>query len=355
MGIARKRPSSKRQGYQQRQPKGEAKSISEGSLNGEDRFLGEESLKYDKDAKWLLSLKKVMAFILIQLIPEFRNLTIEEAIGSIDGEVEVNKRRVMPEGHVRSKNTENHIKGEGTVLFDVVTTILLPDGSRNKIILNIEAQKDGGTIYDHITRGIFYCARLLSSQLNREFFLHSTDPKKYANIKKVYSIWVVMEPAKYLSEQILSYRIKPELLYQNPEIDRSLDPGQYYDLLEVIMVYLPYESGQEIDLSHKDEAMDILTTFFSKGYKKDKVETLENVFHIHLSDEDLGKVREMSNLGQGMIDYGVRQGMAQGIAQITLLNNYLMEQNRLDDLARTFKDLEYQQQLLLELAPYYKK
>ena len=67
----------------------------------------------------------------------------------------------------------------------------------------------------------------------------------------------------------------------------------------------------------------------------------------------------MSNLGQSMIDYGVKQGIAQGIAQgmaeLTLLNNYLMKQKRLDDLERSFDDPDYQQQLLLELAPYYKK
>ena len=123
----------------------------------------------------------------------------------------------------------------------------------------------------------------------------------------------------------------------------------------LVFLYLHYESGQEIDLSHKNEAMDILITFFSKGYKKDKVETLEKVFHLHLSDEDLGKAREMSNLGQSMIDYGVRQGMAQGMAELNLLNTYLIEQKRFDDLARGSNDPIYQQQLIIELAPYYKK
>ena len=311
--------------------------------------------RYDKGAKWIFSIKMILAYLIVRLIREFKGRSLEEAIQAIEGDIQIEEKEVFPGGYIDGKNTENHLKGEGTVLFDIVTTILLPDGYRNKIILNIESQKDASSTYDDVTRGIFYSARLLSSQLNREFFLHSTDPKKYANIKKVYSIWVVMEPKKYLSEKIMSFRMQPEILYENPAIDRSLDPGQYYDLLEVIMVYLPYESGQEIDLSHKNEAMDLLITFFSKGYKKDKIETLENVFHLNLSDEDLGRVREMSNLGQSMIDYGVRQGMAQGMAQVTMLYKYLSQQKRFDDLERSFDDPDYQQQLLLELAPYYKK
>ena len=135
----------------------------------------------------------------------------------------------------------------------------------------------------------------------------------------------------------------------------------------LVFLYLPFDNGQEIDLSHKNEAMDLLITFFSKGYKKDKIETLENVFHLNLSDEDLGRVREMSNLGQSMIDYGVKQGiaqgmaqdmaqgMAQGMAQVTLLHKYLTQQKRFGDLERSFEDPAYQQELLIELAPYYKK
>ena len=67
----------------------------------------------------------------------------------------------------------------------------------------------------------------------------------------------------------------------------------------------------------------------------------------------------MSNLGQSMIDYGVRQGiaqgMAQGMAEFAMLNKYLMQQKRFDDLERCCDDPSYRQQLMNSLAPYYKK
>ena len=55
------------------------------------------------------------------------------------------------------------------------------------------------------------------------------------------------------------------------------------------------------------------------------------------------------------IEQGMQQGMQQGMVELTMLNSYLVQQNRQEDLLRSFQDPIYQQQLIIELAPYYKK
>ena len=142
-------------------------------------------------------------------------------------------------------------------------------------------------------------------------------------------------------------------------------------LLVLVFVYLPFANGREIDLGDENQLMDMLTAAFSDGFKGDRVETLREKFKIDLTLEEQGRFVEMSNLGvslarnnydrgleQGILqgrELGMQQGMQQGMVELNLLNTYLIEQNRFDDLARGSKDPIYQQQLIIELAPYYKK
>ena len=59
-----------------------------------------------------------------------------------------------------------------------------------KIIVNVEMQNKYHTGYDLVTRGIFYAARQISAQLDKEFTVDKNDKIKYGNLKKVYSIWI---------------------------------------------------------------------------------------------------------------------------------------------------------------------
>ena len=139
----------------------------------------------------------------------------------------------------------------------------------------------------------------------------------------------------------------------------------------LVFVYLPFANGREIDLGDENQLMDMLTAAFSGGFKGDRVETLREKFKINLTPEEQGRFVEMSNLGvslarnnydrgleQGILqgrELGIEQGMQQGMVELTMLNSYLVQQNRQEDLLRSFQDPIYQQQLIIELAPYYKK
>ena len=95
-------------------------------------------------------------------------------------------------------NTESNIPGEGEVTFDIRFYMLTKAKTRIKIILNIELQNKYHQIYHYEPRAVFYTARMISEQLDREL-----TTRNYDGLKKVYSIWILClrskKPATTLS------------------------------------------------------------------------------------------------------------------------------------------------------------
>lgn len=88
---------------------------------------------------------------------------------------------------------EDKVAGEGTVYFEIRFSVYVPTSEgRVKVIVNIEAQKNFQLGYEIVTRGIYYCARMISAQLGTEF-----SNSEYNSVKKVYSIWICMNVAAY--------------------------------------------------------------------------------------------------------------------------------------------------------------
>lgn len=103
---------------------------------------------------------------------EFATVDIFDIEKCIEGSIEVGTVPIEPGltnlGTITGSTTENAVPNEGKVTFDIRFFVILPDGNRTKVIINVEAQKDNSPGYDIVTRAIFYCARLLSAQLDQE-------------------------------------------------------------------------------------------------------------------------------------------------------------------------------------------
>ncbi len=116
--------------------------------------------------------------------------------------------------------------GEGKVVFDIrFTAIARGTGIRKqvKLLINIEAQKEFYVSYEYGTRGIFYGARMISAQVNREFV-----QPHYEDIKKVYSIWICMNVPKKLGNTLTVYQMeKHNLIGEMPSERENYDkkPG----------------------------------------------------------------------------------------------------------------------------------
>jgi hypothetical protein len=189
--------------------------------------------------KNVLAYKPILAHIFKDVVEECKDLSYEEITNCIErvcvNTVPVNPGLTNDQSRIEGKTQESFVPGEGKVIYDIATNLLLKsyDEIVVKILVDVEAQKDYDTGYDVMTRGIFYSARMISSQLGVEFTNSQKDPIKYGNIKKVYSIWICTSVIKARENTIerckLEYTVLPKgISFKKPK----------YDLIEVICINL---------------------------------------------------------------------------------------------------------------------
>ena len=110
-------------------------------------------------------------------------MTWDPTVTDAHGKPEVGAVLVNPQGEVtRIETLQNEDKSEteSTVTFDVRFTVLAPDsGEEIKLIINLEAQNDFHPGYPLIKRGVYYCARLISSQYGTVFVKQISEHTHY--------------------------------------------------------------------------------------------------------------------------------------------------------------------------------
>lgn len=223
----------------------------------------------------------------------------------IEGEPEVSAVPVYPEmsrmrgEKVTGMPTEEKIPNEGGNTYDIRFYIMTPTSERAKLIINIEAQQKFYPGYDLVTRGVFYCARMLSAQLDTEF---TTD--NYDEIKKVYSIWLCLDTPQNAEYTITEYRMEPKSIY-----------GQYwgkarYDLMSVIMVCL----GKDGDVERGNRLHRLLTTLMSdKLTVQQKKDILEQEYGFAMDRESDRRMTGMCNWSEFIEERALNKGRAEGI------------------------------------------
>ncbi len=145
-----------------------------------------------------------------------------------------------------------------------------------------------------VTRAIFYCARMLSAQLDTEF-----TPKNYDDIKKVYSIWICMEVPQYAEYTITTYHMNREDLYGHVKKEAR------YDLLETVMICL----GREEERAKGNRLHGMLSVLLSDKLRPEEKETiLEHEYDIETSVELKGGIEKMCNLSDKIEERGIKQG-----------------------------------------------
>lgn len=294
----------------------------------------EEKSKYDAQVKKVLSNKIILAWILKYTVKEFFDYSIAEIEKCIEGTPEVAKVPVdagLSNRSIEGMNTEDAVPNEGRITYDIKFYVILPNGEHTKIIINIEAQKDSKPGYDLVTRAVFYCARLLSAQLGKEFTNKEYDKVKYDGVKKVYSIWICMDAYKNARDSIVEYHMQPDILYGNPTKTFR------YDLLSAVMINL---GGDE--LVSENKLINMLTTLLSDNLDKEKKKKkLEEDFELPMTMELEQEVEEMCNLSDYVEEKGIRKGMIEGEKKgelnIIILYNWLKESGRDTDAEAIMK------------------
>ncbi|MDY5807979.1 MAG: hypothetical protein SPM04_10615 [Lachnospira sp.] len=269
-------------------------------------------VQYDENVRQILKDKNILAYILKYSVKEFADCSIEETKAAIDGEPEVAIRNVRPVA-VGTLENESNIPGEGKMYFDIVFYAKINDDSRQKMYINVEAQKSFYPGYDLVTRGIIYPARLISQQMDVEYTADN-----YDGVKKVYSIWICMntpdkrQSNKQVADSIVEYSVKPTLLYpQDGKVD-EIATGRY-DLLSTIFINL----NPEKTIKSENTLIRMLSTLLSVNIEsEEKKRVLKDEYGIAMSVELEREVSSMCNLSEAIEENGIEKGKTIAIYEL---------------------------------------
>ena len=263
-----------------------------------------DKIQSDEHVRQILKDKGILAYILKYAVKEFKDYSIDDAKAAIDGEPEVAIRSVRPEA-VSTLENESKIPGEGKMYFDILFYAVTNDGYRQKMYINIEAQKSFYPGYDLVTRGIVYPARLISQQMDVEYTADN-----YDGVKKVYSVWICMNAPekkhsyKKVADSIVEYSIKPTILYPHNATDDEIATGRY-DLMSTVFINL----NPQNTINSKNVLISMLSTLLSDKIKADeKKQKLEKEYGIKMSKELESEVSSMCNLSEAIEERGIERG-----------------------------------------------
>lgn len=266
----------------------------------------DESAGYDAACKRVLSEKVILAWIMKSCLEEYKDCEINEiAEKYIEGQPQVSTVPVLPDEEepegtlIHGMDTEDKLVREGTVTYDIRFRAIVPgSGERITLIINVETQNDFYPGYPLIKRSVYYCCRMISSQYGREF-----TGSHYEKIKKVYSIWICLNPPKNRENTITRYRLVEEQM-----VGEVSEPVRNYDLLSIIMLCLGRPDGENYDGILR--LLDVLLSNENSEAEKRKI--LEEEYDIEMTRTMEREVSAMCNLSKGVREKGRAEGMTNG-------------------------------------------
>lgn len=266
----------------------------------------DDSAGYDAACKRVLSEKAILARIMKACLTEYRDCPVRDIEEKyIEGQPQVSSVPVLPdeEGSVISGlDTEDKSVHEGTVTYDIRFRAIAPDsGELIGLIVNVEAQNNFYPGYPLTKRGVYYCSRMISSQYGREFM-----GSHYEKLKKVYSIWICMNPPKNRENTITRYRLTEEHL-----VGKAEEPVQNYDLLSIVMLCLGGPDGENYNGVLR--MLDVLLSNETSEAEKRKI--LQDDYDIQMTRTMESEVSVMCNLSKGVMEKGIAKGMEKGRAE----------------------------------------
>ena len=261
-----------------------------------EKYLDNNKAAYDNLAKRVLSRKIILAHILKETVTEFADSSVEEIEKKyIEGDPHLSINRIPLDDtlDIKGKPTESKSPTEGLITFDIIFDAVVPKtGEEIKIIVNIEAQKTTKTInYPLMKRAVYYIARLISAQKEKEF--HGDD---YSSLKKVYSIWVCMNVQNYRADSIQEYGLTEKVIH-----GAFHDNLQNYDLIKIIVLNLGKRetSHRLLNLLH--------LLFMDKKKTGEKEKILRDEYEIALTRDMREEVVEMGGLMEPLLEMAAEE------------------------------------------------
>lgn len=267
-------------------------------------FLDNKNASYDALAKKFLSRKAILAQILKFSIAEFSACTLEDIEQKyIEGDptLTINTVPLDDIPYIKGRNTESKSSTEGFVTFDIIFDAILPtDNEVAKFIVNVEPQKTTKNLnYKLMKRAVYYAARLISSQKEKEF-----KNDDYDKLKKIFSIWVCMDVQNYRANSIQEYKISEKVLHGNFH-----DEIKNYDLMTIIILNLGENptSHRLLNLLH--------LIFMDLKSSEEKAKILRENFQIEISRDVKEELKKMGGLMEPLLNIAKKQAAKQAAEQ----------------------------------------
>ena len=260
----------------------------------------QQKAQYDEACKKVLAEKIILAWIMKHTMKEYADYNVQEIMENfIVGEPNVAEKNVLPDEtntpRITGTGVEDTTVTEGSITYDIQFRAILPcSDEKVQMIINVEAQNDFYPGYPIIKRGIYYCARMISSQYGTVF-----TKSHYEKIQKVYSVWICMNPPKERNNTITEYS-----LTEKQHVGKVKEREEYYDLMNAIMICL----GKRVEEAENEllHMLDVLLTSDKKAEEKKAI--LENEFQIPMTEMMEAEVNHMCNLSDGVEQKGIEKG-----------------------------------------------
>ncbi len=220
---------------------------------------------------------------------------------------------------IQGRNVEDQSVHGAEIKYDILFDAKLPNSEENEkigLFINIEAQNSSNTPYPILSRAVYYCSRLLAKQKNMQGGFQNSE---FQNLKKVYSIWIVMNSNKAMEGVLNKYTITEECLeteYRFPKED--------YDKLSIVMIY----PKREYDIKdNKNGMMKMLNLLFkAKMPAEDKKYQLSKNYGIMMTRAIDEVMDGMCDLSKGVREEGRVEGLAEAVTNIMKTMNKTMDE-----------------------------
>ena len=198
---------------------------------------------------------------------------------------------------VQGMGNEDISQNEGTVYYDVRFNAIAPSTEEHgniRLIINAEAQNRFKPKYPLTKRAVYYGSRLISAQHGTVF-----TKSDYQKLRKVYSIWICVNPAKKFRNTITRYSLKPETIIGN-----AVEAPENYDLINIVMVCL----GKMEEWNDNNLIKFLGVLFQNELSAREKKDILERDFNIPMTETFESEVDDMCNLSQSVAEKAMQQG-----------------------------------------------
>ena len=279
---------------------------------------------YDALSKMILSDKTILANIMKGCIPEYRDYSIKEIKTYIEDDNNAD--------HIRGlKNEAISISG-GKIEYDILFSSRLPNSDDLiSMYINIEPQNNNHPSYPLINRALYYAAKILADQKGIDF-----NNSEYNKIKKVYSIWINLNPDKKDYNTINLYSINEDNIRGNSHILHD------YKLINVIMLNV----GRDYRFEDNDpDILKLLYLLFINSalntYQVSKI--LKDDYDIIKTDKEVEGMRGFSesfyNAGVDDANNRTAEMLVNMMEEFNLSSEQLLSSKNIsDEVATLFKE-----------------